>query len=139
MPNVAQVLRAEIRRLAAKTLREAQVAAQLRSLRRRIRQIEKRVKSLESRPAFMRAPAAAAAPEAPRRGRRFKATPPVLRKIRAKLGVTQKELAALLGVSGNAVWQWEAGRAAPRRKALAALQQLKKIGKREARRRLAAM
>ena len=71
-----------------------------------------------------------------RRGRQFKATPQTLRRIRAKLGVTQAELAKLVGVSGNAAWQWEAGRATPRGRKIKAIQDLTKIGKREARRRL---
>lgn len=73
-----------------------------------------------------------------RKGRRFKATPAVFMRARSKLGVTQAELAQLLGVSHSAVYQWEAGPMKPREQTAYALQASEGIGKREARRRVAA-
>lgn len=36
-------------------------------------------------------------------------TGPHCRRLRRRLGLTQVELAARLGVAGNTVWRWEAG------------------------------
>ena len=213
MPNVVQVLKLEIKRIASKEVRASGLAPKVRSLNRRIRELEKRLKALEARPApapvqylpavlggeaFKPTPAAikkirarlnmtqaelakrlgvshsavymweagrmkpgpkataslqalgarpaAVTPQVPvgpaaapaRKGRRFKATPAFIKRVRAKVGVTQAELAALLGVSHSAVAKWEAGRISPRPETAAILQNLERIGKREARRRLAA-
>jgi DNA-binding transcriptional regulator YiaG len=218
MPNVAQVLKQEMRRIAAKEVRASGLGPKVKALQQQIRELGKRLKALEARPTpapvelpvGVRAGAAeaglvrlkltpaaikkirarlglsqakfakrlgvshgavyqweagrmkpgskaaaslhalgaqpAAVPTQPsakrpkprRKGRRFKATPAVLKRVRAKLGVTQAELASLLGVSHSAVAKWEAGRISPREETAAALQDLEGVGKREARRRLAA-
>jgi DNA-binding transcriptional regulator YiaG len=66
-------------------------------------------------------------------------SPRLIRKLRARLGLSQTALAKLAGVSGAAVVQWEQGRASPsgdRRKAVVAL---RKLGRREVKRLLARM
>jgi DNA-binding transcriptional regulator YiaG len=66
-------------------------------------------------------------------------SPGLIKKLRARLGLSQTALAKLAGVSAAAVVQWERGRAAPsgdRRKAVVAL---RKFGRREVRRLLARM
>ncbi len=208
MPNVAQVLKLEMKRIAAKELRASGLGSRVKALGQQVRALRKRIKALEARPTAVKAKAQSAAGKAfeptpaslkslrarlgltqpglakairvsasavtkwetgkmrpgakasralqrlagqmaeqpseqphaaqTRRGRRFKATPAVVKRIRAKLDVTQAELAKLLGVSHSAVYQWEADRIAPRPKATVALQALEGIGKREARRRLEA-
>ena len=144
MPNVGEVIKAEVRRLSLKEIRATGIIPALRKINRAVRAIEKRLKALEARTekvvavsARPETPAATAAGRKGKPGRRFVASPARLKSIRAKLNVTQKELATLLNVSGNAVWQWEAGRARPRGKSLARLQELSKTGRREARKLLA--
>jgi DNA-binding transcriptional regulator YiaG len=132
MPNIAVVIRAEIERMVSREVRKATAASELAQLRRRVAELEKALAAVKKE-----ASGNGRAKPAGRRGRQFKATPQTLRKIRARLGVTQAELAKLVGVSGNAAWQWEAGRAAPRGRKVKAIQELTKIGKREVRRRLA--
>lgn len=147
MLNLAHAIKAEITRLTAKEIRATGAVATIRGLVRRVKRLERQAKALEARLARSErarqteaapasAPPAEAAKGARRGGRRFGVTPESLKRLRGKLGVTQKELASLLAVSGNAVWQWEAGRAKPRGKTLANIQALSKTGKREARRRL---
>jgi DNA-binding transcriptional regulator YiaG len=125
MPNVAQVLKLEIKRIAAKELRASGLAAKVKSLNRRIRELEKRLKAAEARPAAAPAQPSAAPLAAPMRaGGRFKATPAAIKSLRARLGVTQIGLAKLLGGSHSAVVKWEAGRMKPVPKTVAALQAL---------------
>ncbi len=46
-------------------------------------------------------------------GYRWKALGARIRKARQGAGLTQKELADLVGVASNTVWAWEAGRMKP--------------------------
>jgi DNA-binding transcriptional regulator YiaG len=64
-----------------------------------------------------------------------------LKKLRARLGLTQVQFGKLLGVTGQAVVQWgsKAGRIRMRKATLAALAGIQHIGKREASRRLEGM
>jgi DNA-binding transcriptional regulator YiaG len=61
--------------------------------------------------------------------------------LRRRLGLTQVQFGTLLGVSGQAVGQWESkeGRVRMRRATLGALAGIQHIGRREARRRLESM
>ena len=65
---------------------------------------------------------------------RIRPTGPMVRKLRAKLGLTQAEFAKLAGVSGLTVYKWEKadGRINPRGHALAGLAKVMGMGKREA-------
>jgi len=45
-------------------------------------------------------------------------TPEQVREIRTRLGLSQKELAAKLGVSANSVCNWETGKTTPRGKSI---------------------
>lgn len=134
MPTLAQLMRAEIARAVSREIR----AAGLGKLTRRVAQLEKRVASCETGArATAGRPARATVRgrgKVDRRTLRF--SPATLKKLRGKLRVTQQELAALLNVSGNAVWQWEAGRAKPRAKYIAAMRELRTLGSRAARKRL---
>ena len=47
------------------------------------------------------------------RGYRWRASGARIREARTKVGLTQKEVSELLGVSAHAVWCWEAGKTKP--------------------------
>lgn len=64
-------------------------------------------------------------------------TPQRIRLFRNKLGISQKDLGTLLGVSIGAVAMWEKGKFAPSAKKKAALIALRKLGKRDAKKLLA--
>jgi len=55
-----------------------------------------------------------------------------LRSMRARLGVSMKDLAKLVGVSEQSVYNWEHKRAVPREPQLARIAALRGKGKRDA-------
>ena len=65
-------------------------------------------------------------------------SPGLIKKLRARLGITQGDLATLVGVSTSAVGFWEYGKAKPEGRNREALVALRKLGKREVRGILAA-
>jgi DNA-binding transcriptional regulator YiaG len=59
-----------------------------------------------------------------------------LRSLRARLGLSAPELARLIGVSDQTVYNWELKKTVPRKSQLATLANVRSLGKREARSRL---
>lgn len=141
MPDFAATLKEEIRRLARKEIR-AQVsstqkaAAQHRrdiaAMKRQIEAQQKKISALESqerRPAVSSEAAAETA-----EGARFS-----IRSVKAqrrRLRLSAEEFGKLLNVSAQTVYNWEQGRTRPARAQFAALVELRKLGRREALRRL---
>ena len=66
-------------------------------------------------------------------------SPRLIRALRTRLGLSQTKFARLIGVSEVSVVQWEGGRAWPSGKNRAAAVALRRLGRREAQRILAAM
>ncbi|MES2948157.1 MAG: helix-turn-helix transcriptional regulator [Pseudomonadota bacterium] len=141
MANIALVLKEEITRLARKELRgqtaqlkkvSAQYRTEIAALKRRISALEKQVpRALKSRETQVKAePTTDVA-----NGKRFSAKG--LRTLRARLDLSAKDFAKLLGVSDQSVNKWEAERAVPRAAQLASIAAIRKIGKREALAKLA--
>jgi DNA-binding transcriptional regulator YiaG len=64
-------------------------------------------------------------------------TPDRIRRLRTKLGISQRELGLLIGVTTWAVLMWEKGKFKPRGEKKAALVALRKLKKREVRKMLA--
>lgn len=67
---------------------------------------------------------------------RCRITSETIKKLRAKLGITQMQLAALVGVTGPAIAQWEGGTSEPRGANRAAVVGLRKLGRKEVKRLL---
>lgn len=148
MPDVAKVLREEVQRLAKR-----QVKAGLAPLKRDSVRLKKQVADLRreltvltrtSRELLARVTAVVAAKEtevATERAATLRPTSKSLVRLRRRLDLTQVELGSLLGVSGQAVLNWESkgSRVRMRRANLAALAGVQTIGRREARRRLERM
>jgi DNA-binding transcriptional regulator YiaG len=148
MPDVARVLREEVQRLAKR-----QVKAGLTPVKRDTVRLKRQVADLRreltavtrtSRALLARVTAVVAAKEAEvatTRAATLRPTSKSLARLRRRLDLTQVEFGRLLGVSGQAVVNWEGkGRRVRMRKAnLAALAGIQKIGKREAHRRLERM
>jgi DNA-binding transcriptional regulator YiaG len=136
MPNLASVLKEEIRRLARKEAK-AQVS-QLRTAsaqyRRDIAALKRQVKAQEKIIARLKKQAGATKPEpavaADEQQIRF--SPAWVRKHRAKLGLSAADYAALVGVSPLTIYNWEKGKSRPQQRQLRAWGAMKSIGKREA-------
>jgi len=144
MPNIANVLREEILRLARKENRSQnattkKLAAQHRrdiaSLKRQVAGLQRTVNVL-SKSASRSAPTAAASKAASNAKLRFVAKG--LRSHRARLGLSAGEFGKLIGASANSVYAWETGRTAPRREQLAKIAAVRLMGKRAAARELKA-
>jgi DNA-binding transcriptional regulator YiaG len=140
LPNLATVLREEIRRLARRELRRqtGTLAKSSAQYRRDIAALKRRVSKLEGVVDFLnrqeRRRLGRKPPPEHAEGARFSAKG--LRAHRARLGLSAKSYGRLLGVTGLTVYNWESGRSRPRPQQLAAIVALRGLGKREAVRRL---
>lgn len=147
MTTFAESLKKEIARVARKELRDEIGALRKTSLLQRteIAALKKQLKALQSQvnrlgkvrpePALATLPAASAASVAHPRGkpgRKVVFTAERLKTQRARLGLTQEQMARLLGVSSLSIWKWESGGAAPRASRVPKILQLLALGKREA-------
>ena len=144
MANIALVLKDEITRLARKELRSqtaqlkkvsGQYRTEIAALKRRISTLEKQV----PRAAKGRAAQAEDANDSSDsvKGKRFSAAG--LRTLRARLDLSARDFAKLLGVSDQSVHKWETERAVPRAAQLASIVAIRKIGKKEAMAKLATL
>ena len=141
MPRIEQVLKSEIIRLAKKQVRAASVplARDVRELKRRVSQLSKTVAALDKMRAALEAKRAAegAKLEAPEeKVKAARLSPLLIKKLRARLGISQGQLARLVGVSGPAVAFWEQGKSRPQGSNKAALVALRGFGRREVKRML---
>jgi len=141
MPNFATVLKEEILRLARKEVRSeleglkkasAQYRSDIAALKRRVATLEKQASRLVKKVASKGAPEASG--EATTRIR-FSAKG--LATQRQRLGLSAADMGALLGVSAQTVYNWEAGKSKPRRQQLAAIAATRGMGKRQVKAQLA--
>jgi DNA-binding transcriptional regulator YiaG len=143
MANIASVLKTEITRLARKELRFASGSTKkaIASYRREIAALKRRMQSLERELMQLRKQAGRSAPadrvpdESP--SVRFRAEG--FAQHRKRLGLSARQAGLLLDASSLSVYKWEKGQATPRAKHLEAIANLRKMGKREAQRRLEAL
>lgn len=142
MPNIANLLKAEISRVARKEARSetAQLKAASSKYRSDIAALKRELGAMRKELNALRraAPKAVAKPSAEAgKGLRFSAER--FAGTRAKLGLTAREMALLLGVSQLSVYKWEQGKARPRAAQLATIASVRTLGKREARDKLVAL
>lgn len=140
MPNIASLLKDEIKRLSRREIRAnvgparrtwTQQRRALAALKRQFAELSRRIARLE-RGASRSAPAAQ---ESEAQRHRFVAKG--LQSHRARLGLSAIDFGRLVGVSAQTIYNWEHGATRPRGAQLAALAALRGIGKREAQARLA--
>jgi DNA-binding transcriptional regulator YiaG len=148
MSNIAKVFREEILRLAKR-----QAKAEVSGVKRDSARLKKSVAELRRQVAALNRTCSELLKkitpvvttkeieDATEHAVKLRPTATSLKKLRARLGLTQAQFGQLLGVSGQAVVQWASreGRVRMRQTTLAALARIQTIGKREALRRLAAM
>ncbi len=138
MPNIATVLKDEIRRLAKKEaklqLSELRAATtrhrkDIASLKRTLSQQERLIQRLQKGAGAPRKSTAAAATSD---GPEVRFSPAWVKNHRAKLELSAADYAALIGVSPLTVYNWEKGRSRPQKRQLLAWSKVRQLGKREA-------
>ncbi len=135
MPNIASVLKEEIRRLAKKEIK-AQVGttkqavtryrSDIAQLKRLLGQQEREIKLLKKQ----QQQGQPEAEEEPLESVRFSARS--VKAQRQRLGLSAANYGKLVGVSGLTIYHWEHEEARPRKAQLVALVAVRGIGKREA-------
>lgn len=142
MANIGTLLKGEISRISRKEIRQhiepvrkasATHRREIAALKRQVLALQRTVNTLARQ---SRRPSAEAG-DAAARPLRFVAKG--LASLRTRLGLSAPELARLVGVSGQTVYNWERKKSVPRKEQLQALANLRAQGKREVRARLEAM
>ena len=141
MGKVEGIIKSEIVRLAKKEMRRVSVplGRDVRSLKSTVSQLRRTVlalqrittsqqKELEKGKMVLEAP--------PEEVKESRFSPRLIRSLRGHMGITQKELAILTGVTVGAVHLWECGQFKPSEKKKAVMVALRKLGRREVRKLL---
>ncbi len=148
MPNLSQVIKAEIARISRREIKAAVNPLRTSTivLKKTAAQFKKRIAVLESdnkrlrglQDAFTSREKAQSAEEP---DRKVRITSKSIQKLRTKLGLSQESLAKLIGVSSQAIYLMEhkAGRLKLRSTTLSKLLTIKGMGKREAQAKLQEM
>jgi len=135
MPNIASVLKEEIMRLARKELRSeteslkkasALYRSEIATLKRRASALEKQLAHLGKKVVGKGEGHEAVAPES-----RVRFSAKGLNSRRQKLGLSAGDMGALLGVSAQTIYNWEAGTTRPRGPQVEAIAALRAMGKRQ--------
>ncbi len=139
MPNVQQVLREEIRRLARKEARDEAAAVKKDTVRlkRDVAQLKRDIEDLQRdnrvlRQTLKRVTDAQVPDQDELQNMRI--TGKMIRKLRDRLKLTQADLAQLMNVSPQSVYQWERKEGSIRMRIATrvALQRVRQMGVREA-------
>ncbi len=143
MPNIASVLKSEIARVARKevrseieSLKKAAIThrADIAALKRRMHALEQELRRLgKAKPAAK----PVVTDDAAAASLRFSAKG--LASQRARLGLSAEDCGRLLGVSGQSIYQWEAGKVRPRAGHLPVIAAFKALGKKDAAAALASL
>ncbi len=140
MANIASLLKAEISRIARKEIRaetealkkaSSQYRSDIAALKRRMAEQDRLIARLrKSKPAGVENEEAEESTKL-----RFRADG--FASLRKKLGLSAAEMGKLLGVSLQTIYHWEKGQSKPRASQLKGIAEVRKLGKRGAKARLA--
>lgn len=138
MPNLATALKAEIGRLARKELRTETESLKraVAGYRREIAALKRRMEALERQQKRTVAAIPAKTPEDTEAESNLRFRAAGFAQHRKRLGLSAREMGLLLDASPLSVYKWETGQAKPRAKHLPAIAEVRRLGKREATRRL---
>jgi DNA-binding transcriptional regulator YiaG len=135
MGKLEGMIKSEIVRLAKREIRKVSfpLSRDVRTLKNVVSQLRKSVSTLEKLTAqqqeeLRKGKIPLEAPPDEVKKSRF--SPRLIRNLRKRLGVTQKEMATLAGVTAGAIYQWEQGLFEPRGKKKSILVALRKVGRR---------
>ena len=141
MPNIGAILKDEISRLCRREIRKQvqpvrKVSAGYRrdiaALKRQVQDLQRRTSALAKR--AVQAGGNNDKAGEPARASRFVAKG--LRSLRSRLGLSASDLARLMSVSDQSIYNWELKKTTPRKEQLATLAGIRSLGKREAHARL---
>jgi DNA-binding transcriptional regulator YiaG len=140
MGKLEDVVKGEIVRLAKKQVRGAiaPLRKEVRKLKRIVSQLSKATAKLEKTTAQQAQLTQENLRASEEEVRVARISARVVKNLRKKLGISQEKLAALAGVTPGAVAAWEQGRARPRGANKSAVIALRKLGRRDVKRLLAA-
>jgi DNA-binding transcriptional regulator YiaG len=141
MGKLEGMIKSEIVRLAKREIRKIArpLSRDVRSMRSTVSQLRKTVLALQRLTARQESESRKekvlleAAPEEVKKSR---FSPRLIHTLRKRLGITQKEMATLTGVTVGAIYQWEQGMFEPRGQKKGMLVALRKLGRREVRKLL---
>ena len=140
MANLATALKAEISRLAKKEIRSATAVTKrlVAQYRRDIAELKRKTQKQERKIAFLegqeRRRIGKPTQEAELKELRF--SPKWVKAQRSRLGLSAADYGSLVGVSAKMIYDYEQGVSKPRKQQLTALSTVRKLGKREALKRL---
>jgi len=143
MNTFSTAFRAEVVRIARKELkpelqgmRKAIIGhrSETAALKREVKALTSQLKATQRQVKATDAPKAKAVTEnvTPKKSRQIQFDAQALIEKRAALGLTQKQMAQLLGASSLSVYKWETGHVHPRAAQLERIAEVLKLGKRKA-------
>ncbi len=144
MPNIAAVLKEEIRRLARKEIKShmvktrratARYRSDIAGLKRALRLQERKLVDLAAK----QGKDAEGAGEAEEAGPKMRFSARSVRAQRRRLKLSAQQYAKLVGVSAQTVYLWERGKTRPKRAQFAALVAARTLGRRQALQQLDAL
>ena len=131
MSTYNEIFKEEVFRLARKEIRKhleplkktnGNLRSEVSNLRQRLQELEKQIRKVNAgQPIKDEQPAEA----------KLRYSTKGLISLRKRLGVSQTELAQLIGVSQNTIHNWEAAKTSPRRSQLIRIAELRTKGKRD--------
>ena len=138
MSKMGSVIKSEIVRLAKGELRKISIPLKrdVRLLKGTVSQLRKNVLALQrfaARQEKQRPEHEVPLAASPEEVKKSRFSPRLLRSLRKKLGITQKELAILAGVSVGAAHLWETGKFRPKDNKMGVVVALRKFKRREVR------
>ena len=145
MNSLTNALKSEIARVARKELKDELLSlrkattshrSEIAALKRELKTLRSQLKANEK---VVKAVVPAPQDEPSNKpGRKVRFSAEAFSAQRAKLGISQAQMAQLLGASALSVYKWESGKVQPRAAQLERILSIRKLGKREAAARLAA-
>ena len=143
MNTFSNAFRAEVVRMARKELKSelqgmrkaiASHRSEIAALKREVKALTSQLKATQRQVKVADTPKAKVVTEdaTPKRSRQIQFNAQALIEKRVALGLTQKQMAQLLGASSPSVYKWETGHVHPRAAQLERIAEVLKLGKRKA-------
>lgn len=137
MANLASLLKSEISRLARREINAAvePLRAQVTRLRKEVSGLKRQLSDMEraNKRAEQASPVVEAVQKVGEDGKQRRFSAKRLKAFRERMGLSAPDLASLLGVSAQSIYNWENGAVRPSDDTIVALARLKESGKRNLR------